>query len=165
MFDEALDQQRNIFTPFPQWRQIDRYDIQPIIKVLSEGPIFYHLFEIRTGGRDNTHVDLDGTVATNPLELPLLQYAQQFDLERNRHVADFIEENRAAIGLLESADPRRDRAGKCTFDVSKQFGFEKVFRDGAAINTNQLLIFTRAVEVNSLRDQFFAGACLTLDQY
>src|SRR5713226_597750 len=108
MFDEALDQQRNIFTPFSQWRQIDRYDIQPIIKVLSEGPIFYHLFEIRTCGRDNTHVDLDGTVAANPLELPLLQYAQQFDLKRCRHVADFIEENGSTIGLLESAYARLD---------------------------------------------------------
>ncbi len=40
----------------------------------------------------------------HPLQLAGLEHAQQLGLLRERHVADLVEEERAAVGQLEAAD-------------------------------------------------------------
>ena len=47
---------------------------------------------------------LQRLVAADAGEFAVLQHAQDFALERERHVADFVEEKRAAVALLEAAD-------------------------------------------------------------
>ena len=49
--------------------------------------------------------------------------------------------------------------------MAEQFGLEQVFRNRAAVDAHQLLVFPGAVEVDGFRDQFFSGTGLTLDQY
>ena len=39
----------------------------------------------------------------------VLQHVQQLGLQRRLHLADLVEEDRAAVGLLELADARRRR--------------------------------------------------------
>ena len=50
------------------------------------------------------HVDLDRPGAPEPFELALLQHTQQLDLHIQRQLADFVEEDRGAIGDLETSD-------------------------------------------------------------
>ena len=63
------------------------------------------------GGRDDAHIDLDGLVAADRLERLLLKHAQNLGLDRARHIADLVEEQRAAIGggeaPLPGGKPRR----------------------------------------------------------
>ena len=47
-----------------------------------------------------------GGAAADALDHPLLEEAQQFDLERQRNVADLVEEQGAALGQLDLADVR-----------------------------------------------------------
>ena len=47
---------------------------------------------------------VNGLVAADPFELLVLQDAQDLGLGQRRHVADFVQEQRAARGLLELAD-------------------------------------------------------------
>ena len=47
--------------------------------------------------------------AAEALELVLLQHAQELGLRARAHVADLVEEQRAAVGLLEAADALLDR--------------------------------------------------------
>ena len=49
-------------------------------------------------------------IAAHALELPLLQHAQQLHLHVRRQVADLVEEDRAAVGELETAFAGRDSA-------------------------------------------------------
>ena len=46
-------------------------------------------------------VGLDRLRAAEPLELALLQHAQELDLRRGRHLADFVEQQHAAGGGLD----------------------------------------------------------------
>ena len=48
--------------------------------------------------------------AADARELALLEHAQELRLERQRHVADLVEEERAAGGRLELADAPLDGA-------------------------------------------------------
>ena len=68
------------------------------------------LLEIAVRRGDDAHVDLDRLAAADPLELALLQDAQQLDLHVQRELADLVEEQRAAVGQLEPAQPARHRA-------------------------------------------------------
>jgi hypothetical protein len=53
--------------------------------------------------RDHAHVDRDRLRRADGPHLALLQDAQQLDLQRHRHVADLVEQQRAAVGRLEQA--------------------------------------------------------------
>ena len=55
------------------------------------------------GGGDDAHIGADRLAAADGGELAFLQHAQQAGLRFRRHVADFVEEQRAAGGLLEAA--------------------------------------------------------------
>src|ERR1039458_8381896 len=56
-------------------------------------------------GHDHADVDRNGAVAAHPFHLPLFQYAQQLGLHHQRHVADFIQEQGAAMSLLSISSP------------------------------------------------------------
>ena len=83
---------------------------------------------------------LTGLVAADPLEGTVLQHAQNFGLRGQAHVADFIEENRAAVALLEFADALTLRAGERAFFVAEKFAFEKVLGNGGAIDGEERFI-------------------------
>jgi hypothetical protein len=50
---------------------------------------------------------------------------KQLHLERERHVADLVEEKRPRFGGLEQAPAILRRAGKSAFPVSEQLGLEQ----------------------------------------
>ena len=61
------------------------------------------------GGDDDADVDLDGLVAADALDFAFFEDAEELGLHGEGHVADFVEEERAAFGLLEFADVARRR--------------------------------------------------------
>ena len=78
-------------------------------------------------------------VAANLLELEVLQDPQQLDLHAGTGGGDFIEEDRAAVGLHELAHLLADRAGERAGHVAEQFAFQQRFRQAPqATSTNGL---------------------------
>jgi hypothetical protein len=77
------------------------------------------------GRGDHPHVDLDGLVAADALELALLEEAEQLDLGRRREIADLVEEQGAAVRLLEAAFARARRAGERTALVAEELALEQ----------------------------------------
>ena len=52
------------------------------------------LLEVAVGGGDDADVDLDRLGAAEALDHPLLEHAQELDLDLQRQVADLVEEQR-----------------------------------------------------------------------
>ncbi len=75
-----------------------------------------------------------GLRAADAVDHALLDRAQQLGLQAHVHLGDFVEQQRAAIGLLELADAARERAGEGALLVAEQFGFQQVLRDRRAID-------------------------------
>ncbi len=69
--------------------------------------------------------DRDRPAPADALDHALLEEAQQLDLERQRHVADLVEEQRAAAGQLDLALGGLDRAGEGALLVPEQLAFEQ----------------------------------------
>ena len=62
------------------------------------------------GGAHDAGVDVDRLAAADPLDDALLKEAQQLDLQRQRDVADLVEEQSPALRQLNLADVRFDGA-------------------------------------------------------
>ena len=76
------------------------------------------------------------------------------------HVADFVEEQRAAVGLLELADPPAVGAGERPALVAEQLAFQQRLRDGRAVDRQERAATAAAMVVDGAGDQFLAGAAL-----
>ena len=70
----------------------------------------------------------------------LLQEAQQLGLQRERHVADLVEEQRAAVGGLELARGLLGGAGEGARLVAEQLAFEQLLGNGRAVDGDERLL-------------------------
>ena len=71
------------------------------------------------GGDQHADINFDRGSATHPLDLALFEHAQELGLHGRGHVADLIEKQRAALGLLEFAEVARCRSGERSLFVPK----------------------------------------------
>ena len=104
----------------------DRENVEAVVEVCAEFAGFHHLGEVAIGGGDQAGVGADGARTAEAFEFALLQNAQEFGLQLDRNFADFVEEDRAAMGQFEAADALRDGAGEGAFFVAEQLTFEQV---------------------------------------
>ena len=58
-------------------------------------------------GGEDAHVNPQAVAAAESLDRFFLQHAQQLRLRVEADVADFVEKDGAAVGLLEAANPTR----------------------------------------------------------
>src|SRR6202030_1949798 len=123
------------------------------VQVLAELPLRNHRFEVLVGRRDYSHVNVERLISADTLELLLLQHAQQFGLRLQRHIADFVEEESAAVGCFELALAARDRAGESSFFVTEQLALDQLARERRAIDRDKRLARARAPKMNRARDQ------------
>ena len=84
------------------------------------------------------------SVAADALEDALLQHAQQLHLHGQAHVADLVEEQRAALGDLEAALARGDGAGERALLVTEQLALEQLGGNGAAVDGDEGTLTARA---------------------
>ena len=78
--DQLVHQQWDVFHTLAQRRHFDREDVQAIVEVLTEGPLFDHLFQILVGRGNDPNIGILRAVAADALECALLQYTKKLDL-------------------------------------------------------------------------------------
>src|SRR5262249_366450 len=120
--------------------------------------------EVDIGRRDHARVALNFLPAADSLEALLLQKAQKLHLDRWRQLADFVEEQRAALGGFDVSLALYVRAGERPLLVGEQLAFEQVLRDGVAVDRDERTLVLRAAGVERPRDHFLAGAAFAQDQ-
>ena len=126
---EVVGQGADVLGPLAQRGQAQVHDIQAIEQVFAEGAVLDRLGQVAVGGGDDADVHLDRLGAADAVDLALLDGAQQLGLQAGIHLADFVQQQGAAIGFLELADAPGDGAGEGAFLMAEQFGFQQVFRE------------------------------------
>ena len=111
---EIVDQRGNVLAPLRQRRHPNRYHGKPVVEVLAEATLGDLLFQIARGRRDDADVDSDLVGAALALEGLLDQHAQDLLLGLARHVANLVDEQRAAVGLFQRAGLARMLALDCS---------------------------------------------------
>ena len=102
--DEVTHQKRNIFRAFAKRGDLNGENVEAVIKVAAESALADEFGKILVRGGDDADIHALRAVAAEALEFLFLQNAQQFGLEVERKVADFIKKERAAVGQFEAAD-------------------------------------------------------------
>ena len=106
-----------------------------------------------------------GLGAPQPLELALLQHAQQLHLRRQVDVADLVEKQRAALGELEPAFLALLGAGEGALLVAEELRFDQAVGQRRAAHLDERLVRARRVVVDGVRDQLLAGARLAANEH
>jgi hypothetical protein len=90
---------------------------------------------------------------------------QQFRLKRRGHIADFVQKQHAAIGLLKFAPRPTPRSGKCASLVSEHLAFKQGVRQGGAVDLYKRFIAAVGFEVKLHYHHFFTNAGLAIDEH
>src|SRR5205823_6075868 len=106
-----------------------------------------------------------GLVAADALEALLLHDAQELGLRQGRHIADLVEEERAAGALFELADAFAFGAGEGALFMAKQLTLEQRLRNSGAVEREKRPLRPAAVAINRAGNQFLARAALAEDQH
>jgi hypothetical protein len=96
-------EQRNVFHAFPEGRQANRENVEPVEQILAKCALDDPSFKIPVCRRDDPDVHGNPHRAPKPLDSTLFQHAEQLDLDVGRQVADLVEEDRRAIRQLETS--------------------------------------------------------------
>ena len=100
-----------------------------------------------------------------PFDLPLLDHAQQLDLDVEGQVADLVEKDRRVVRQFEAADLSRQRAGEGPLLAAEQFALDERARNRGAVDAHHDAAVPRALFVNLRGDEFLAGAGFTEQQH
>src|SRR5207244_5825946 len=114
-------------------------DAEAVVEILAEAAGPHGGLEVLVGGGDEADVDADGGVAPDALDLLLLARAEQLRLGVERHVADFVEEQRAAVRGLELPLPPGDRARECAPLVAEELALDELLAEGRAVHLEERL--------------------------
>src|SRR5687768_16778201 len=96
-------EQENVARALAERRQ-DHFDAaNPVVEIFAEAPFLDRGLELAIGGADDPHVRRAIHGVADAAKLPFLQKAKQLGLRAERHLADLVEEERAAVGGLDQA--------------------------------------------------------------
>ncbi len=140
-------------------------DVQPEVEVFPESRGADLGRQILVGRGQHAHVHPHACCPADRLDDLLLQRAQHLRLRLQAHVADLVEEQRAAVGELELAAPIRGGAGERSLDVPEQLALDQLLGDRGAVDFDERSGSTAAHRVDAARDELLAGAVLAVDQH
>ena len=115
--------------------------------------------------RDHPHVHADVVLTADALERLLLEKPQELRLQPRHHLADLVEEHRAAVGRLEQAALLLAGVGEGAALVTEQLAFEQGLRDRRARDVHERPVGPVAVEVQDLGGQVLARAAFAGEQH
>src|SRR5712692_10721859 len=107
---------------------------------------------------------MDDPIAADRAVLALLEDAQELGLQIRRHLANLIEQQRAAFGHLEEALLVRRRAGEGALLVAEELGLDQVLRDRRTVDFDEGTLGSLAVVVERVGYRLLAGAIFPLNQ-
>ena len=163
---EVAHQQRHVFRALAQCRNVNRKNIQAVVEVAAKVALGDQLWQIAIGRGHHADVDALRAIAAQAFEFLLLQHAQQFRLQLQRDVADFVQKQACRdrpirIGRFSGSCAPVNAPRSCP----KSSASSSPDGNRRAIDFHKGALATRAEIVNGARDDFLAGASLAQKQH
>src|ERR1700730_3094031 len=98
----------------PQGRQGDLKDVETVVQIFPQTLFLDGLLRRPVGRGNDADVDECLERSSQTANFAVLEDAQKLGLGTDRHLRDFIKEQRAPVRLLETTDPAGQRACKRT---------------------------------------------------
>src|SRR5215469_5294707 len=118
-------QNRDILFALPEGSNLQRENVQPVVKIFAKTARGYLFLQIPVGGCDDSHIHVPGSVLPYTFITLLLQNPQQLALEFQRDFTDLVQEQASTRGGLETAGSILDSPGERTLSVAEKFAFKQ----------------------------------------
>jgi hypothetical protein len=132
---------------------------------IAKGALLDLLLEIAVGGRHDLHVDRHGLVGAHRQHLALLEHAEQFRLQFQRHLPDLVEEHDAPLGGTEDAERLARGASEGPLLVTEQLALRQRGREGRAVDRHERLAAARPTAVQQPGPEFLARSGLAAHEH
>ena len=163
--EEVLGQQADVLATVAQRRQVHGDGVDAIEEVLAELAALHGRREVAIGGGHQPDVHPARAGAAHAEERAGLQHAQQLHLAVGLHVADLVEQQRAAVRELDEAGLGVDGAGEGALLVAEQLGLQHLAGQRAAVDRHERPLGPRRALVDGAGHQLLAGAALAEHQH
>src|SRR5262245_5192715 len=160
----VFSQQQNVVSALAQGRQVNLNHRKAVVKIKSKPPRIALGFQVTIGSCDNTHVERQILQSAYAAKRPLFQDPKQFCLQPQLKLAYLVQEERAALRLLEQAFFAPLRVVESAFLVSEQFALDQGRRDRRAIDGDEWLIGARRSVMDRFGDEVLARAAFAEQQ-
>src|SRR3989442_1474851 len=149
----------------PCWRrQAEHETLQAEVEVLPEPALRDSALEVPVAGGDDPNVHRGGTCRPDPVKGLVLKHAEKLALVLGPQLADFVKEDRPAIGLLEVPSVLRDGAREASLHVAEQLALEQLGRNRGHVHRDERPAGARAQAVGRPREQLLARPRLAEDE-
>ena len=143
--------------------------MQAIEQVAPEVASLDFLLEVLQGGGDDADLDTCGVVCAQTRDLATVEKAQQPDLGFRRQVADLVDEQRRAVGQLQTTLAVALRVGECSTNVAEEFVIDLVLRHPGHEERLEFTALPRGTSgdpeiMDRPGEELFSGAGLPRDQ-
>ncbi len=162
--EDVVDEERDVVAAVAERGEFDDGALDAEVEVFAEGFVADGVEEIFVGGGEEADVDFDGVVGAEAGDFAVLQDAEEFGLHGEGHVADFVEEEGAAVGVFEAALAVAAGVGEGSADVAEEFVFEGGFVEAGAVEGDEAFGAAAGVLVEGAGDEFLAGAGFAEDE-
>ena len=162
---ERFQERQNILGTLPERRNLNKHGAEPVIQILSKSSGAHFMSQVLVRGHHDAHIGLAHLRSPYARELTGLQYTKKTHLCSGRHFADLVQENGAAIRLLEVPDAALDRSRVRSFLGAEQLRLDEALRDGAAVDDGERLAPPGAKSVDRLCDKLLARAAFPLNEH
>ena len=142
--DKVSHQHWNVLCSIAQGRSEYGKYLQAVIEVGAELSFSHHFPQVAIGGGNKPNIHLNGTRASQPLELALLKRTQQLGLEVEGYLADFIKKERAFVGEFQPPQLTGNCTGKRAFLMAEELALQQTRGYGRAVELDERAIAARA---------------------
>ena len=150
---KVLGQEDDVVAALAQGRRAKLNDIEAVEQIFAEIVLADGFDDVAVGGGDEADVHVQFIVAADAGEGAVFQKAEQLGLERAAHVADFIQEDGAAVGFFDAAEFLFDGAGEGALFMAEKLAFEQVLGNGGAVDADVIVLAALAQAVQGAGDR------------
>ena len=129
-----------------QRRHVDVEDVEAVVEIVAQLAAGDGLFGILVGRGEDADVDRGLGLLPRRRSLRSSRTRSSLAWVATRHLADLVEQERAAVGQLEAAGAALEGAGERALLVAEDFAFDQAFRGCAA-----QLMATKGLRLRGLR--------------
>ncbi len=160
-FDERFRENGQIGHALAQGREGNLEDVEAIEEIFAKIAFFESFVKVAIGGGDDADVDGDFIFSTQAAYARIFQNTQEFGLRAGGHFGEFVEEQRAVLGELETTGAAFERAREGAFLVAEELTLHERFRHGGTVDGDKRATATRTQLMYGARDQFLTGTAFT----
>jgi hypothetical protein len=131
-----LSKGEDVLRVIPQCGHFHGDGRKPRVEVRPEALGTNSLGKATAGGRDDAHIDGDGSGRAETLKSMVLEHAQEFQLNPRAHVANLMQKKRSLVGIVKATDAAPLSAGEGRGLVAKKLTLQGSFGKRCAVDND-----------------------------